>query len=261
LSNDLRLNKDDPIYVAGSFFGLEIENALIRSGLNLLSHVPPTDPYLNRKALARFNAPSLLLEFDRCLAMGVLENTDLVVETRDRQFRDTHYFALDTAPSLRAIATHRDAARRAFRRIRQARVVVISLGLNEMWFDPDTGYALNSWSDDALLSRKPKLDFRMLTVDQNVSALERIHAILTRELPSGFQMVIAASPQKLHAGFTGRDVLIATPSSKSILRTAVTRFAAQHPNVHVLPTLEMSVCADARRPYEMPEDEIFKAVA
>jgi hypothetical protein len=238
------LRPDEPIYAIGSCFALELEKALAQRGSPVLSAIGNSEPFLKREMLTRYNVPSMWREFERCLVdPSPMGDLDLVVETDDGGFRDTHYYALDRQRSLDMVRTRRAAARRAFRRIKDARVVILTLGLNEIWYDPDSDGYLNTWADLKLIARKPNLEIRVLSAAANVAYLERIHALLTAVMPHDFKIIVSVSPVALSATFTADDVIVANMRSKSILRAAAEEFVAAHDNVHYFPSYEISMCS------------------
>ncbi len=96
--------------------------------------------FIDRNALTRYNVPSMWHEFERCLVdPSPMRDVDLAVPLPDGSVRDTHYYAQMVLRSMDALRNRRAAARRAFNRIRQAKVIILTLGLNEVWYDPMPG--------------------------------------------------------------------------------------------------------------------------
>ncbi|BBE71286.1 GSCFA domain-containing protein [Oharaeibacter diazotrophicus] len=245
------LGPDDPVYAIGSCFALELEKALLGRGHKVLSALSPDDPFLIRAYLARYNVPSMAREFERCLVDPCpMRDEDLAVALPDGSYRDGHYYALDRLRNMNALSNKRAAARKSFRRIREAKVVILTLGLNEVWYDPDAGAYLNTCVDLDLISAKPRLEVHVLSAAQNVRHLEAIRDLIRTHIPHPVQIIVSVSPVALSATFSMDDVVVANMRSKSILRAAAEEFCARHDDVHYFPSYEISMCSDLRETFQ-----------
>ncbi len=65
-----------------------------------------------------------------------------------------------------------------------------------------------------------RYEFGVLTYPEVMSALERIHRVLSEHGHTDVQILVTVSPVPLGATFTGTDVVLANTYSKSLLRTA-----------------------------------------
>ncbi len=245
------LAPSDPIYAIGSCFALELEKALLAGGSTVLSAVPADQPFIDRNALTRYNVPSMWHEFERCLVdPSPMRDVDLAVPLPDGSVRDTHYYAQMVLRSMDALRNRRAAARRAFNKIRQAKVIILTLGLNEVWYDPEAERYLNTWADLNLVASKPSLQIRVLSAAQNVAYLEKIRDLVKATLPHDVTFIVSVSPVALAATFTADDVVIANMRSKSILRAAAEEFCARHEDVHYFPSYEIAMCSDHRSTFQ-----------
>lgn len=245
------LSPADPIYAIGSCFALELEKALQAAGSTVLSAIGDDQPFLDRVTLTRYNVPSMWHEFERCLVDPCpMADGDLAVVLPDGSVRDTHYYAQTLLRSKDALRNRRAAARRAFNRIRQARAIILTLGLNEIWYDPDSERYLNTWADLSLVSSKPNLEIRVLSAAQNVAYLEKIRDLVRGTLAHDPIFIVSVSPVALSATFTADDVVIANMRSKSILRAAAEEFCSRHDDVHYFPSYEIAMCSDHRTTFQ-----------
>jgi len=136
-------------------------------------------------------------------------------------------------------AHHRVCSRRV---LENAEVLILTLGLTEIWEDTVDGSVIclpsgpyvNEGGD---MSR---YRFRVSRYAENLANLERIHAILAVHNPA-CKLIVTVSPVHLWATFRpDMDVISASCNSKSTLRAVADEFAAGRDNVSYFPAYEMA---------------------
>jgi hypothetical protein len=136
-------------------------------------------------------------------------------------------------------ANHRACSRRV---LEKAEVLILTLGLTEIWEDKVDGSVIclpsgpyvNEGGD---MSR---YRFRVSRYPENLANLERIHSIMARHNPA-CELIVTVSPVHLWATFRpDADVISASCNSKSTLRAVADEFAATHDNVCYFPAYEMA---------------------
>lgn len=136
-------------------------------------------------------------------------------------------------------ANHRACSKRV---LGSADVVILTLGLTEIWEDTVDGSVIclpsgpyvNEGGD---MSR---YRFRVSRYHENLANLERIHAIMAEHNP-GCKLIVTVSPVHLWATFrSDAEVISASCNSKSTLRAVADEFVASHPNVYYFPAYEMA---------------------
>lgn len=149
---------------------------------------------------------------------------------------DTQYPDED---ALRASRVEAEAAADAL--FRDAKVIVITLGLIETWRSATTGNTFRQIPHPAVF---PSLgaQFHRLTVAEMLDDLERIRDVVTGQF--GATLIVTTSPVPLHTTFTQHDVRVANNESKSRIRAAVSEFVDRHPDVHYFHSYEMVVTAE-----------------
>ena len=111
--------------------------------------------------------------------------------------------------------------------LEQTDVLVLTLGLSEVWYDRETGEPL--WRALTKRHYDPlRHVFRVETLSDTLSWLEKIEAIRQRHLPS-LKIVFTVSPVKLSATFRPISAISANSVSKAILRAALDEFLRNHP--------------------------------
>ena len=135
-----------------------------------------------------------------------------------------------------------DHVRHSRRALSRARLLILTLGLTEIWEDRRDGAVIclpagpyvNEGGD---MSR---YRFRVSRCAENLAGLERIHAIMAHHNPD-CHLLVTVSPVHLWATFRrDADVISASCNSKSTLRAAADEFAAGHDNVIYFPAFEMA---------------------
>jgi hypothetical protein len=125
--------------------------------------------------------------------------------------------------------------------------------LIEVWRNTQADTFVNSTPFFDLLSIYPeRYEFHVTDFTQNLTNLERVHALLTRFGHPELQIVVTVSPVPMMATFSNQDVVVANTYSKSLLRTVAQHWAAAHENVHYFPSYE--IVLNSERAHAWGED-------
>jgi hypothetical protein len=237
------LDRSTPVTSMGSCFAREIKTVLIREGYSYL--VEETDHPATKHAGAAwervYNTFSMRQIFDytfgewnpavrwwKAPKSGVIQ---------DPYRRIILYPSVEEAE--KDFARHKECSRSVLER---ARVLILTLGLTEIWRDKEDGSVIclpsgpyvNEGGD---MSR---YEFHVSGYEENLENLEAIHARLAAHNPECV-LVVTVSPVHLWATFRKDvDVIAASCASKSTLRAAADRFARLHDNVVYFPAYEMA---------------------
>ena len=157
-----------------------------------------------------------------------------------------------------------DERRRLVRRsLEQTDVLVLTLGLSEVWYDRVTGEPL--WR---ALTRKhydpDRHVFRVESLADTMGWLERIESLRRRHVP-GMKIVFTVSPVRLKATFRPVSAMTANSASKAILRAALDEFLRGHADalnreLFYFPSYEI-VQDFFRDPYDEDNRHVRPAVA
>jgi hypothetical protein len=118
-----------------------------------------------------------------------------------------------------------DEARRMFE---SAEVVVVTLGLTEVWYSTATGRPLIHIPPPDLFKHGAGT-FRPTHFEENRANLERIYETIAQHTQA--RLIVTVSPVPLYATFRDMDVRVANAISKSTLRAAVADLICSHPDV------------------------------
>lgn len=242
-------------FCMGSCFARNIEEHLIYRRAEVLSKrvVSPRDEWAARANgfLNKFTTHSMLQEL-RWLDQPVGDLQSILLQTA-HGWRD-----LQLAPELgetsleRAMERRRYLAQDYFPRLGQADVVLMTLGLNELWRDTALDLPLNAPPPLWNVRREPdRYHLEITDVQSNLAALDEIRSRL-KALNPDIKIVVTVSPVPMRATFSGQDVAIANTLSKSTLRAAADAFAHAHPDVDYFPSYE--IVSLSRRDYAFGAD-------
>lgn len=236
------LSQDARYFCIGSCFARNVEEHLIYRGADVLSKkvISPKSEWGARANgfLNKFTTHSMLQEL-RWLDTPPHDFAATLVETANG-WRD-----LQLAPELgeasfdRAVERRLYLARDYFPRLREADVVLMTLGLNEVWRDTQLDLPLNAAPPLWNARREPgRYQLEITDVESNIRALEEIHQRLQAYNPQ-IKIIVTVSPVPMRATFSGRDIGVANTLSKATLRAAAEHFQQSHENVDYFPSYEI----------------------
>jgi hypothetical protein len=243
------ITKKTPLTSAGSCFAMEIAHRLQQDGYNYIV----TEPNFRGRLLTPADSGQMS---DSSAAWGIIFNTPSFRQLVERAFglrelprilwsrKGTYMDPFREYISFKSIeeyaATydqHIAAAREALMR---AEVMIITLGLNEIW---------RFKMDGAVFSRSPwrmapsLVEQRVLTVQENVADLQAMLDTLRHFNPK-LQLIVTLSPIPLHATFLHEayHVVEANAHSKAVLRVAAQEFVEKNEGVYYFPSYELVTC-------------------
>ena len=168
---------------------------------------------------------------------------------------------LQLCSSVAGVTRERVAQRRRivteyFARIRETSVIIITLGLVEVWYDHAAEVFLNTAPSLWATRREPDR-FSLVVSDyrHNLKALEEIIALLGRHGRKDVRVIVTVSPVPMSETFTGEDVIVANNYSKSSLRAVAEDAARDRENVQYYPSYDAIVTSPRSLAYSS-EDEL-----
>lgn len=239
----LLVTPSTPIASIGSCFAREIKRRLVNKGFNYITEETHHPAAIHASAAWEriYNTFSMRQVFEY-----TFETFDPQIrwwkspqtgKIQDPYRRIILYETLDKAQQ--DFASHIIQSRKA---LTSARLLIITLGLTEIWEDRFDGSVIclpsgpyvNEGGD---MSR---YRFRISRYSENLENLERIHEIMAGYNPD-CKLMVTVSPVHLWATFrTDEDVITASCNSKCTLRAAADEFTARHDNVFYFPAFEMA---------------------
>jgi hypothetical protein len=163
--------------------------------------------------------------------------------------------------SLERVIERREIVARATSQLPSCKVIVITLGLGESWYDTLTNTYLNTAPPrEALDSSPQRYRLDILGHDDILESLERIHSLLTRHGHPDFKMLLTVSPVPFKATFSGEDAVSANTYSKSVQRAAAEAFVRRHVNVNYFPSYEIVTLTHRDLAYELDNIHVTRAL-
>jgi hypothetical protein len=141
------------------------------------------------------------------------------------------------------------------RLISTCRVVVITLGLSEVWWDKLGRCYVNTSPRLSTLRREPdRFELHVLDFNETHENLAAAMTLIRDNAAPGVQVLLTVSPVPMNATYRAMDVMVANTYSKSLLRVAAEHVAASMDFVHYFPSYESVVMSDRSRAWR--DDQI-----
>lgn len=242
-----QIQKSDNLFAIGSCFARGIEKALVARKMSVLSAAPEFSAFAPVNAQVtglgftnKYNTFSILNELRWALDPAARFPEDSLAELESGLCYDPHINPTLPLADRSETLGRRSILTKVNNRVKECRVVIITLGLVELWVDKEANLIINTTPPPEAISRYPdRYEFRVSSFAENLKNLEQIHALLAEFGHPDSQVIVTVSPVPLMATFTDQDVVVANTFSKSLLRTVAQEWATAHHNVHYFPSYEM----------------------
>jgi hypothetical protein len=137
-------------------------------------------------------------------------------------------------------------------RIRDCRIVILTLGLAEVWYDSVSGLHINAAPPKSAIAAEPDRFFLdVYSYEEIVADLEAIHQLLQSHGHPDVHMLITVSPVPMSMTFRALDAMAANGYSKAVQRAAIEAFVCAHGNVDYFPSFEPITLTDRRISFEV----------
>lgn len=232
-------NTQGPIYVIGSCFAREIEDCLDAMGLDV-----PTKRFVAPEEVAVGGRPNFSLNqynpgcIGQILVSGLQKkNLDHCIHrTPDGQYIDLLVRGQVPITLSRVYGRHNDICD-LYKSISDAKLLIITLGLTECWYDNETNMWLNRAPPiDDYTIKSVRYTLRDLDYNKSIECLEPAIALLGEQ---NIKTIITVSPVPLQTTFTNNDCVIANEYNKSTLRAVCNYFVDKFDHVDYFPSYEM----------------------
>lgn len=239
----LRITRSTPIASMGSCFAREIRKVLLENGYNYITEETDNPASVHASAAweRTYNTFSMRQIFEYTFDTFTPDirwwKAPQSGQIQDPYRRIILYESLDAAET--DFAEHIVHSRRA---LEKARVLILTLGLTEIWEDRIDGSVICLPSGPYVKEGgdMQRYGFRVSRYGENLDNLERIHQLM-QTANADCRLLVTVSPVHLWATFReDLDVLSASCNSKSTLRAAADEFASRHENVFYFPAYEMA---------------------
>lgn len=240
---DLKISPRTPIASMGSCFAREIRKILLDKGYAYITEEAhhPASVHASAAWERVYNTFSMRQIFEYTFGRWTPDrrwwHAPVSGQVQDPYRRVIVYDSLRQAEA--DFAAHRIHSRRA---LQKARVLILTLGLTEIWEDRKDGAVVCIPAGPYVKEGGDmgRYRFRVSRYRENLENLECVHSLMAAHNPE-CQLLMTVSPVHLWATFRpDADVISASCNSKSTLRAVVDEFTAGHDNVHYFPAFEMA---------------------
>lgn len=240
-----KISVEDKIFCIGSCFAEEISKALHRQKFNVLSifqSLPESSRRTTKDAAMfhKYSVAAIYNEINWALNPdNPYRHEDVFIKTAKQQWQDYQLMGDGYSDCEDVAKSFRTAFNHAFKKIAEADVVIITLGLSEVWFDKQTQLYLNRTIPLEIINHYPdRFELHVFDYAKTLEYLEKIYTLLKTYLKPDFRLLITVSPIPLSVSFRQQDVLVANTYSKAVLRAAVEEFVSNKANVNYFPSYE-----------------------
>ena len=220
------IGADTKIAAIGSCFAERVTEVLSARGMNTTFH--PTG--------LQYNTFSILQEFRHLFTEPSPYSDDDITLAGEHGWEHPFRKSLRADSREQILAMQAEADAQALEAYSKADLVIITLGLTEIWQRTSDGLVAVELPP-APLHERGDFQFRSATTAENIANLHAIVDVL-REHTSA-EILVTVSPVPLHATFRDMDVVVANCESKTRLRAAVADFLEQRPDVHYFHSYEL----------------------
>ena len=250
------LQPGETVFTIGSCFARNIEEHLSKLGFDvpMVGYEAPDAEVKGARrnnVLNKYNVFSInqALTF-ACDPASPPCSADYLYEAGPDAYMDLQLYAPVPVSLSRGLERQheiRELTRTAIR----ARVLVVTLGLAEVWYDKTLGLWCNMTPPQVLVKKEPeRFEFRVLDYAQVYGGLKSLIALLDAYAIAGYRLLITVSPVPLQSTFTDQDVLVANTYSKSVQRAAVQQICDEYSHIDYFPSYESVTLSDRKLAYE-----------
>lgn len=265
LKPKFQFSSSDKIFTIGSCFAREIEKYMSNLGFDLPAlqvEIPESERVSNtaNDILNKYSVHSMENELHWAFRGNQIEPEEFYIRAKDDLWHDPQMVPNLIPASLARVSERRKIVTALFKRLPECRVVVITLGLAEAWFDVKNAVYLNGApTQEAISLERERFRLDVLSYDDILKSLNNIHQILTEYGHPHFNLLITVSPVPFKATYTSKDALVANTYSKSVQRAAAEAFSLLHSNVDYFPSYEIVTLTDRKLAYELDNIHVTKS--
>src|SRR5258706_3855204 len=191
-----QFDSGERIFTIGSCFAREVEDGLLKRGFQIPVRAfldkEPEFATVGTEALNNYGTPSIFNELS--WALGPDEQyiaKDHLLELRPGKFVDIHLTSKFRPAAWDVVFDRRKSLINLMRQAIDCRIVIITLGLAEVWYDTQTGCYLNDTPLPSLLNAYPgRFEFHVLSYQEAYDYLERALNLLRTRTQRDLRVVL-----------------------------------------------------------------------
>ncbi|MGP1353470.1 MAG: GSCFA domain-containing protein [Parasphingopyxis sp.] len=236
------LSPGEKIFTIGSCFARNVEGELVQRGFR----IPMRELFRQREfadlpfeIVNNFGTPSIYNEFAWAFGEQQYDERKNIVATGTDKYIDLHMVNSIRPAPLETVLKRRRSLINATRILAECPVMIMTLGLVELWWDKETESYLNTGPLPSVLEHQPdRFALHVLTFEECYSYLRKALDIAFANSKNGLSVVLTVSPVPMMATHRRTDVITANSYSKSVLRAVAEQLVAETPQVSYFPSFE-----------------------
>ena len=247
----------EPVFTMGSCFARNVEIFLRARGFRvpgLEFDLPREEIYTGTvtvpAVLNKYTPLSMLNEIE-FVASDDSDGSKYLVDVGNGMVLDEQLHT-DKPVTLARGLERRQQLRSFFRQcLDDCRVVILTLGLAEAWWDSENEVYLNETPNRLAIQRHPKrFFFEVLSPAKLIEGTERLVSAIYNTGRKDKKMLLTVSPVPFVRSFSGNDALTANCYSKSALRVAAECVVRNNPWIDYFPSYESVTLTNRERAWE-----------
>ncbi len=237
-----RLKSGETIFTIGSCFARNVEEELLARGFR----IPIRDLFrkpefknLSTEIVNNFGTPSIFNEFAWAFGEKDFDEETNFLEVSKDKYIDLHMINSIRPSPLRLVQERRRGLINATRTLADCRVMIMTLGLVELWWDEVSQSYLNTGPLPSVLKQWPKrFSLHVLSFAECHDYLRRALDIAFANAKKNLSVILTVSPVPMMATHRNIDVLAANSYSKSVLRAVAEQLVAEDTRITYFPSYE-----------------------
>lgn len=236
------------IFTIGSCFARNVEKELLARGyripmLDLLAK--PAFDGVDAGVVNNFGTPSIYNELAWAFGAETFDEERGFVEVQNGRFIDLHMISSIKPAPLDLLQKRRKALNKAIRMLKKCRVLIMTLGLVELWWDTEAQVYLNTAPLPSILKSWPgRFELHVLTFEECRDYLDRALDLCFEHGHRNLQIILTVSPVPMMLTHRRMDVITANSYSKSVLRSVAEHIVSARERVCYFPSYESVTHSD-----------------
>jgi len=245
-----QLEAGEKIFTVGSCFARNVEAELINRGFQIpmrdLFKTPAFDG-LPPEIVNNFGTPSIFNEFAWAFGEENFDETKAIVKVGADRFVDLHMVNSVRPGPFDEVLARRKGLLNATRSLAECRVLIMTLGLAEVWWDEEAQTYLNTAPLPTVLNAAAdRFELHVLSFAECYDYLKKAMEIAFTHGRDDLRVILTVSPVPMMATHRRSDVITANGYSKSVLRTVAEHIVEGNDRISYFPSYESVTLSDRR---------------
>lgn len=245
-----KLRAGEKVFTIGSCFARNVEAELIDRGFEIPMRdlfKTPAFSGLPPEIVNNFGTPSIYNELAWAFGEQQFDESKAIVKVGDGRFVDLHMVNSVRPGPYDEVLARRRGLLNATRSLADCRVLVMTLGLAEVWWDEEAQTYLNTAPLPTVMNAAAdRFALHVLSYSECYEYLKKAMDIAFAHGRDDLRVILTVSPVPMMATHRRSDVITANSYSKSVLRTAAEHIVEEDDRISYFPSYESVTLSDRR---------------